>query len=46
VQRLVLENALFCPIMLDVQMVVHNKSLSGYRPNLIGKPKFEGVVFG
>jgi peptide/nickel transport system substrate-binding protein len=45
VQRNVLENALFCPIMLDVQMVVHNKSVTGYRPNLIGKPKFEGVAF-
>lgn len=46
VQRNVLENALFGPIMLDTQLVVMNKNLQGYRPNLIGKPKFEGVHFG
>lgn len=44
VQQAVLDNALFCPIMFDVQMVVHTKRLKGYRPNLIGKPKFEGVT--
>ena len=43
VQRAALENALFCPIMFDVQMVVHTNRLKGYQPNLIGKPKFEGV---
>lgn len=44
VQRLALEQALFCPIMFDVQMVVHTNRLKGYKPNLIGKPKFEGVT--
>lgn len=43
VQRIVTEAALFCPIMFDVQLVVHAKKVQGYRPNLIGKPKFEGV---
>jgi peptide/nickel transport system permease protein/peptide/nickel transport system substrate-binding protein len=44
VQRIAVENALSCPIMFDVQMVVHSKRLNGFRPNLIGKPKFEGVT--
>lgn len=43
VQRIVTEAALFCPIMFDVQLVVHAQKVNGYRPNLIGKPKFEGV---
>ena len=41
VQRLALDNALFCPLMFDVQMVVHSNRLKGYRPNLIGKPKLD-----
>lgn len=44
VQRAALDNALSCPIMFDVQMVVHSNRLKGYRANLIGKPKFEGVT--
>lgn len=43
VQRLALENALFCPLMFDVQMVVHSQALKGYRPNLIGKPKLDSL---
>ena len=43
VQRLALENALFCPLMFDVQMVVHSNRLRGYRPNLIGKPKLDSI---
>lgn len=43
VQRIALENALFCPLMFDVQMVVHSNRLRGYRPNLIGKPKLDSI---
>lgn len=43
VQRLALDNALFCPLMFDVQMVVHSNRVKGYRPNLIGKPKLDEI---
>lgn len=43
VQKLALDQALSCPLMFDVQMVVHAKRVQGYKPNLIGKPKLEGV---
>ena len=43
VQRLAVDNALSCPLMFDVQMVVYAKRVKGFRNNLIGKPKLEGV---
>jgi ABC-type transport system substrate-binding protein len=43
VQRLVMENALVVPLAFQYELVAMNKRVQGYRPNLLGKPKYDGV---
>ena len=43
VQRLVMENALVLPLAFQFELVVMNKKVQGYRPNLLGKPKYDDV---
>ncbi len=43
VQRLVMENALVAPLAFRQSIVASNDKVRGYRNNLLGKPKFNGV---
>jgi peptide/nickel transport system permease protein/peptide/nickel transport system substrate-binding protein len=43
VQRLVMENALVAPLAFQYELVAMNKKVQGYRPNLLGKPKYDDV---
>jgi peptide/nickel transport system substrate-binding protein len=43
VQRLVMENALVLPLAFQFELVAMNKKVHGYRPNLLGKPKYDDV---
>jgi peptide/nickel transport system substrate-binding protein len=43
VQRLVMENAFVAPLAFQFELVAMNKKVQGYRPNLLGKPKYEDV---
>ena len=43
VQRLVMENALVLPLAFQFELVAMNKKVQGYRPNLLGKPKYDDV---
>ena len=43
VQRLVMENALVCPLAFQFELDAHAAKVKGYQPNLLGKPKYEGI---
>jgi peptide/nickel transport system substrate-binding protein len=43
VQRLVMENAFVCPLAFQFELVAMNKRVQGYKPNLLGKPKYDDV---
>ncbi|HMN72112.1 MAG TPA: ABC transporter substrate-binding protein [Rhodoblastus sp.] len=43
VQRIVMENALVCPLAFQFELDAHAAKVKGYKPNLLGKPKYEGV---
>jgi peptide/nickel transport system permease protein/peptide/nickel transport system substrate-binding protein len=43
VQRLVMEHALVVPLAFQYELVAMNKRVQGYRPNLLGKPKYDDV---
>ncbi len=43
VQRLVMENAFVVPLAFQYELVAMNKRVQGYRPNLLGKPKYDDV---
>lgn len=43
VQRIVMENAFVCPLAFQFELVAMNKRVQGYRPNLLGKPKYDDV---
>jgi peptide/nickel transport system permease protein/peptide/nickel transport system substrate-binding protein len=43
VQRLVMENAFVAPLAFQYELVAMNKRVQGYRPNLLGKPKYNDV---
>ena len=43
VQRLVMENALFAPLAFQFELDAYSTKVKGYKPNLLGKPKFEEV---
>ena len=42
-ERLVVENALVVPLQFQFEMDAHTAKVKSYRPNLLGKPKFETV---
>ncbi|MGY3491631.1 ABC transporter substrate-binding protein [Bradyrhizobium sp. USDA 4502] len=46
VQRLVMENAFVAPLAFQFELVAMNKKVQGYRPNLLGKPKYDDVWLG
>ncbi|WP_426435294.1 ABC transporter substrate-binding protein [Bradyrhizobium genosp. P] len=43
VQRLVMENGFVAPLAFQFELVAMNKKVQGYRPNLLGKPKYDDV---
>ena len=43
VQRLVMENAFVVPLAFQYELVAMNKRVQGYKPNLLGKPKYDDV---
>jgi len=43
VQRIVMENAFVCPLAFQFELVAMNKRVQGYKPNLLGKPKYDDV---
>jgi peptide/nickel transport system substrate-binding protein len=43
VQRLVMENAFVAPLAFQFELVAMNKRVQGYKPNLLGKPKYDDV---
>lgn len=43
VQRLVMENAFVAPLAFQYELVAMNKKVQGYRPSLLGKPKYDDV---
>lgn len=42
-QRIVMEQALVVPIAFDAEMTAIAKKVTGYRSNLLGKPKYEFI---
>ncbi|MEI2733456.1 MAG: ABC transporter substrate-binding protein [Rhodoblastus sp.] len=43
VQRVVMENALVCPLAFQFELDALSSKVKGFKPNLLGKPKYEGV---
>lgn len=44
VQVLVAENALYIPFVFQPEIVGHSPQVVGYKSNLLGKPRFDGVT--
>ncbi|MFO1159232.1 MAG: ABC transporter substrate-binding protein [Reyranellaceae bacterium] len=42
-QRLVLEQALSLPLLFQFELDAHTTKVKGFGPNLLGKPRFDGV---
>lgn len=42
-QRIVTENAMIVPLVFQWEMDAHGPRVKNYKPNLLGKPKFENV---
>jgi len=43
VEEMVLDNALFAPLVFLPQIVVHAAKVKGYRSSMLGKPRFDDV---
>jgi peptide/nickel transport system permease protein/peptide/nickel transport system substrate-binding protein len=43
VQRIVYENQLYAPLLFQSQIVAYANKVQGYRPTLLGKPRFDDV---
>ena len=41
--HLVRDQALSVPLSFNLQLIAHSKRVRGFRPNLLAKPRFEGV---
>jgi ABC-type transport system substrate-binding protein len=46
IQRIVMEQALVAPIAFNFEMNAISQKVKGYKPNLLGKPKYEFISFG
>ena len=44
-QRIVMEQALVAPLAFQYELVAASQKLKGYKPNLLGKPKYEFISF-
>lgn len=45
VQQILHDNDLFTPLNFETQLNAHTDKLEGFVPNLLGKPRFDGVAF-
>lgn len=43
VQRIIHEHALYVPLALQPELDAMSKRVQGFKPNLLGKPRFQGV---
>ena len=43
VQKIVVDAALVVPLVFQLELDAHVGKVKGYRPNLLGKPRFDGV---
>ncbi len=43
VQKIVVEDALVMPLLFQLELDAQAAKVKGYRPNLLGKPRFDGV---
>jgi peptide/nickel transport system permease protein/peptide/nickel transport system substrate-binding protein len=43
VQKIVVDSALVVPLLFQLELDAHAAKVKGYRPNLLGKPRFDGV---
>ncbi|MGN6286727.1 MAG: ABC transporter substrate-binding protein [Afipia sp.] len=46
IQRFTMENALSAPLAFQYELDALAKKVKGYKPNLLGKPKYENISFG
>jgi len=46
IQRFIMENALSGPIAFQYELDALGNKVKGYKPDLLGKPKFENIYFG
>jgi len=46
IQRFIMENALSAPIAFQYELDALGEKVKGYKPNLLGKPKFENISLG
>jgi ABC-type transport system substrate-binding protein len=46
IQRFIMENALSGPIAFQYELDALGAKVKGYKPNLLGKPKFENISLG
>ena len=42
-QRIVLDQALSVPLLFQFELDAHTTKVKGFKPNLLGKPRFDGV---
>jgi peptide/nickel transport system permease protein/peptide/nickel transport system substrate-binding protein len=42
-QKQVLEQALSVPLLFQFELDAHSAKVKGFKPNLLGKPRFNGV---
>lgn len=46
IQRFTMENALSAPLAFQFELDALSEKVKGYKPNLLGKPKFENISLG
>lgn len=46
IQRFIMENALSAPLAFQFELDALAEKVKGYKPNLLGKPKFENISLG
>ena len=46
IQRLTMENALSAPLAFQFELDALSEKVKGFKPNLLGKPKFENISLG
>lgn len=46
IQRFAMENALSAPLAFQFELDALSDKVKGFKPNLLGKPKFEDISLG
>lgn len=42
-QRMIAENGLHAPLLFQYELTAHNAKVKGYKPNLLGKPRYDDI---